>query len=168
MQNLGQIRFYRSSDKQLVLSWDVSTQLNGTWSIIYNVPSWTYYVVYKGQSHLASYLSGVSITQWTQQTLDFTTGANLYNAQNLSLSENNWYKYQIAGDCYNDLWVYDFEVNGSDIAIVTKNWFINAWVPVLDRRNFNGDDAINGAEISIIGTNFIRRDSFYLGSSFVW
>ena len=69
---------------------------NGTGEVLINVPAGTYYVVFKGQSHLASYLSGVSISGLGGDFFDFTTGNNLYGSQNLDTQTNNGNQYQTA------------------------------------------------------------------------
>ena len=133
-----------------------------------NVPSGNYFIVYKWQSHLASYLSGQAIVQGISQTLDFTTGSILYNTQNKSISQNDWFQYQIAGDLKNIIWNYDFMINGNDIAILTASWFIDSGVPVLEPKNLNWDAAINVSDISIVGINFERTDPFLSTTKFVW
>lgn len=165
--NLGQIRIY-DDNKQFVLSGYLETNSTGEVDWLDNVPSWTYYVVYKWQSHLASYLSGVVITQWQVQTFDFTTWANLYNTQNLSLTQNDGYQYQIAWDLENIQWVYDFMINGNDIAILTASGFIDSEISILDPKNLNADSAINVSDISIIGINFELTDPYYTSDIFVW
>lgn len=168
--NLGTLKFYNPS-KTLVASIPVNT--NSSWFSgaveVNGLSNDTYYVVYKWQSHLASYLSGVFITAWGLFTLDFTTWTNLFNTQNKSISQNDGYQYQIAGDLLNGSWQYDYQVNWSDISILIKSGFIDYGISVLDPKNLNGDTAINVSDISVIGTNVLREDPFLVDWwMFVW
>ena len=86
-----------------------------------NVPAGNYYIVFKGQSHLASYLSGIALSGTGGEFLDFTTGTNLYGTQQLNESQDDGKRYQSAGDLQNIVGVYDHMVNGNDIAIITAN-----------------------------------------------
>ncbi len=169
LSNLWEIRLYDAA-RQFVMSWAISSNISWTWSWLDNIPSGTYYMVYKGQSHLASYLSGIAVTQWSPMTLDFTTGANLYNVQNVSTSTDDWYKYQIAWDMKNIAGIYDFVINGNDISsIVYGSGLVEWWIQVLDPKNLNGDTSINGADIAIVGINFQLTDPFLVGSvTFSW
>ena len=167
--NRWEIRFY-DENRQLVLSGDIQTTSFGSGSFQQFVAPWTYYVLYKWQSHLTSYLSGVVVTDGGQISLDFTTGSNLYNIQNVSLTQDNWYKYQIAWDMKNTQWIYDFVVNGNDISsIVYWSWLVEWWIQMLDPKNLNGDTSVNGADIAVIGINFQSTDPFAWSSPlFVW
>ncbi len=165
--NYGEIRFYATSEN-LIYSWILETNEFGIWVLEDIIPSGTYYVVYKWQSQLASYLSGVGIIQWEEFVLDFTTGTNLFNIQNKSLSQDDGFKYQIAWDLKNVLWQYDFMINGNDIAILTVSWFIDAGITVLDSKNLNGDSAINISDISIVGINFEQTDPYLWSTLFTW
>lgn len=165
--NIWELKFYNTS-KSLVTWFVVDTNSTGTNTLNLKVPAGMYYVVYKWQSHLASYLSWVSVMDWSVINLDFTTWANLYDTQNKSISVDDWSQYQIAGDLKNILWVYDFTVNGNDISILTMSWFIPSGVDVLDPKNLNADWAINVSDISVIGTNFELKDSYFPGNLFVW
>jgi hypothetical protein len=168
--NYGEIRFYDNS-KDLVYSWILETDELGVWILSDLIPSNTYYIIYKGQSHLASYLSGVEIIQWEKFVLDFTTGVNLYNTQNKSNLVDDWYKYQIAWDLRNTEWKYDFLVNWNDISVIVFwSGFVEWWISVLNPKNLNWDSAINWADIAIIGINFQLQDSFieWGETLFVW
>ncbi len=165
--NIGELRLYDESFA-LKYSWSVITNQNGTWILESFLPSWTYYVVYKWQSQLASYLTSIEIVEWYTQIFDFTTWTNLYNTQNKSITENDWYQYQIAWDLKNINGQYDFMVNGNDIAILTMSWFIDAGIFVLDPKNLNGDSAINVSDISVIGVNFELTDPYFSSDMFVW
>ncbi len=168
--NYGEIRVY-DLDKQFVVWWNLESSSTGLAEWMDNIPSGTYYVVYKWQSHLASYLSGVEIIQGTPQLFDFTTWANLFNTQNKSLSQDDGFQYQVAGDLKNVLGQYDFMINGNDIAILTISWFIDAGITVLDPKNLNADGAINVSDISVIGINFELTDPYYWSiwnTLFVW
>ena len=141
----------------------------GTWSVaVNNLPPGTYYAIFKWQSHLASYLSGVTITLSWNILLDFTTWTNLYGAQNLDAQTDNGIKYQTAGDLKPTSGDYDYTINGNDISIILPS-FPQSWVSVLDPRNLNGDSEINSSDIGIIGTNFLQEDPFLVnGGLFIW
>lgn len=162
--NRGELKFYNQNN-QLILSGSLETNTDWTWIFQQFLPSWIYYAVYKGQSQLASYLSGVQIINWEEFVLDFTTGTNLYNVQNRSISEDDGYRYQIAGDLKNSIGNYDFTINGNDIAILTASGFIDNGISVLDPKNLNGDWAINVSDISVIGINFELTDPFFIWSN---
>lgn len=157
--------FYDGS-KNFVYSWTIWTDSLWTWSFVDEIPAWTYYVVYKWQSQLSSYISWFIVVQnsWLM-LLDFTTWANLYWTQQKNLSEDDWFWYQTAWDLLNSQWVYDFMINGNDIAIIVWGlwWFpIDNWIWILDYRNLNWDVAINSSDIAIIWINFEMEDvSFY-------
>lgn len=165
--NIGEIRFYNSSNV-LQYSWMITTSQFWTWILSDTMPSGIYSVVYKWQSQLASYLSGVEVIEWWELSLDFTTWSNLYNTQNKSITENDGSQYQIAWDLKNVLGQYDFMINGNDIAILTVSWFIDTGIPILDSKNLNGDAAINVSDISIVGINFERTDPFLSSIKFNW
>ncbi|MEI7557951.1 MAG: hypothetical protein WCJ45_03875 [bacterium] len=61
-----------------------------------NIAPGHYYVVFKGQSHLASYVSGIVLTTNGAEYVDFTTGADLYGAQNLDAQTDDGKRYQTA------------------------------------------------------------------------
>lgn len=165
--NVGEIRFYTLSHV-LQYSWLITTSPSGTWVLEDTIPEWIYYVVYKWQSQLASYLSGIEIIAWEEFVLDFTTGTNLFNIQNKSISQDDGFKYQIAGDLKNIIGQYDFMINGNDIAILTASWFIDTAISVVDPKNLNGDAAINVSDVSIVGINFELTDPFLSSTKFVW
>jgi hypothetical protein len=160
--NRGVLRFY-DANKSLIRSGIVAT--NSSWLATVQVDSLSngiYYVVYKWQSHLASYLSWISVTVWSVISLDFTTWSNLFNTQNQSLSQDDGFQRQIAGDLKSTNNKYDYTVNGNDIAILTLSGFIDAWIDVLDPKNLNADVAINVSDISVIGVNFQLKDPFHV------
>jgi hypothetical protein len=165
--NIGTLKFYNPS-KSLVSSVPITTNsswvaIDSSWLTILEIdwlPSDTYYVVYKWQSHLASYLSGVAVTVWWLFYLNFTTWTDLFNTQNKSLSVDDGNQYQTAGDLLNGSWEYDYQVNWSDISILIRSGFIDYGISVLDPKNLNGDAAINVSDISVIGTNVLKEDPF--------
>lgn len=129
---------------------------------------WDYYIVFKGQSHLASYLSWWTITGLWTDVFDFTTGANLYETQENS-AWPNWWRYQTAGDLKNTSDQYDYIINGNDISIMLYGTFPEYGVDALNPRNLNGDWAINASDISIIGNNVLKQDVFAAdGWIFIW
>lgn len=141
---------------------------DGYWTWEINVPSWSYYIVFKGQSHLASYLSGETITGLGTDMFDFTTGNTLYDTQENSAGDNGW-RYQTAGDLKNTSDQYDYVINGNDISIILYGTFPEYGVDALDPRNLNGDSAINASDISIIGNNVLKQDAFAAdGWLFIW
>ncbi len=161
------IKIY-NTNKQFVASsteFELDSDGYGTWEI--TLTPWTYYAVFKWQSHLASYLSWITFTgSW--DILDFTTGSNLYGAQTLDpLTDNGW-RYQTAWDLKNIDGEYDFVINGNDISIILFGTFPQ-WAGVLDPRNLNGDTMINASDISIIGANCLKQDAFAtIGGIFTW
>lgn len=167
--NEWELRFY-DMNRQFVSSWLLTTNTLGTWVFQKFIQAGTYYVVYKGQSHLASYLSGVVVATWSEVSVDFTTGANLYNVQNKTSSQNDGWKYQLAWDMKNTQWVYDYVINGNDISsIVYWSGLVEWGINVLNPKNLNGDTSINGADIAVVGINFQQTDPFALPSPlFVW
>jgi hypothetical protein len=162
------IKFY-DTNKQFVAS-STLFELNGagTGEWLVNVLPGTYYVFFKWQSHLASYLSGVIVTNTLSWSFfDFTTGTNLYGAQNLDAQTNNGMKYQTAWDLKPTVWDYDNIVNGNDISIILP-LFPSAWINVLEPVNLNGDSEINSSDIGIIWTNFLQEDAFKEWILFTW
>lgn len=138
----------------------------GTWNI--SLAPWNYYIVFKWESHLASYLSGETITALGIDFFDFTTGTNLYETQENSGWPNGW-RYQTAWDLANTLGEYDHVINGNDISIMLYGTFPEYGVDSLDPRNLNGDSAINASDISIIGNNVLKQDVFATdGWIFIW
>ena len=163
--NIWILKIY-DSNKTLVATSDAfELNSNGTGQALINVPAGTYYTVFKGQSHLASYLSWITISGAWGEVLDFTTGT-VYNTQNLNSAQDDWNQYQSAWDLKNILGVYDYTINGNDIAILTANGFQESGIGVLDPKNLNGDWAINVSDISVIGTNFEKTDPFYANTLF--
>ena len=162
------IKLYNAS-KQLVATSPLFT-LNGagTGEALITAPADTYYIVFKWQSQLASYLSGVTISGLWGEFLDFTTGSNLHWTQQLNSAQDDGYRYQSAGDLKNTLGVYDYMVNGNDIAILTANGLAEWGIDVLDPRNLNADWAVNASDISVIGVNFEQTDMFYHNTFFTW
>ncbi|MFA7298568.1 MAG: hypothetical protein WC010_02880 [Candidatus Absconditabacterales bacterium] len=167
--NTGILKIY-DSNKTLIFTSPLFT-LNdaGTGETDISVPVGTYYVAFKGQSHLASYLSGVTIGGTGSDVFDFTTGSNLYGAQNLDSQTDNGNKYQTAGDLKNINGDYDFVINGNDISVILYSSFPQLGVDVLEPRNLNGDSAVNASDISIIGANSSMQDAFATaGGIFIW
>ena len=140
----------------------------GTGEVEIGISPGIYYIVFKGQSHLASYLSWVFINSNGLDIFDFTTGTNLYNSQQLNSSQDDGYRYQTAGDLKNSQWVYDSKINGNDISIITQYGFQEWGIGVLDPRNLNGDTSINASDISVIGVNFGKTDPFFENTMFTW
>lgn len=122
-------------------------------------PGQNYYIVFKGQSHLASYISGQIITALGNDLFDFTTGNNLYDTQENSAGDNGR-RYQTAGDLKNTSDQYDHVINGNDISIMLYGTFPEYGVDAINPRNLNGDSAINASDISIIGNNVLKQDAF--------
>ncbi|MDD3262873.1 MAG: hypothetical protein PHR61_03420 [Candidatus Absconditabacteria bacterium] len=170
LANIGELRLY-DIDKNFIISGSIESSSTGSSEWLDNVPSGTYYIVYKGQSHLASYLSGVVITQGEVMEFDFTTGSNLYDTQQKSNLVDDGYRYQIAGDLKNTNGEYDFVINGNDISVIVfGSGFVEGGISVLDPKNINGDGSINGADIAVVGINFQLKDQFVdsLDSLFIW
>lgn len=159
------LKIYDSNRTLVATSNAFELNSNGTGQALINVAAWTYYAVFKWQSHLASYLSGIMISGVWGEILDFTTGS-VYNTQNLNSAQDDWNQYQSAWDLKNILGIYDHTINGNDIAILTANGFQESGIGVLDPKNLNGDWAINVSDISVIGVNFEKTDPFYANSIF--
>lgn len=157
--NSGLIKIYNTNK---VLQKTIEVWIASDWfgEFLTDIAPGTYHFVFKWQSHLASYLSWVEFSWWNQ-TIDFTTWANLYSTQQLNLSQDDWYRYQTAWDLKNINWVYDYMINWNDIAIITTNWFIDSGIAVLDPRNLNWDNAVNASDIAIIWINFEKTDPYY-------
>lgn len=153
------IKIY-NTNKVLQKTINVWVNANGTGWFLLDIAPGTYHIVFKWQSQLASYLSWF-ILSWWDQLLDFTTWTNLYWTQNYSSAQDDGYRYQTAWDLKNKEWKYDFEVNWNDISIVTMSWLVENWISILDPKNLNGDSAINVSDISVIWTNFEKRDFYY-------
>lgn len=163
------LKIYSMSKTLIATSPLFTLNNNGTGEVLINVPAGTYYVVFKGQSHLASYLSGVSISGLGGDFFDFTTGNNLYGSQNLDTQTNNGNQYQTAWDMKNGAGVYDGNINGSDITMIINGTFPQQWADVLEPRNLNGDTAINASDISVIWANCDKQDAFATaGGIFIW
>ena len=158
--NIWILKFY-DMNKNFVAS-SSPFNLNALWTgtITVNIWSGTYYAVFKWQSHLASYLSGIQIIIWTWNVFDFTTGTNLYGTQNLDSATDDGKQYQTAWDLKNTNGDYDYVINGNDVSIMLYDTFPQLWVSILEPRNLNGDTAINASDISVIGTNFMKQDDF--------
>ncbi len=163
------LKVYDSSKTLIATSPLFTLNSAGTGEALISAPAGTYYMVFKWQSHLASYLSGVILGGTWGEFLDFTTGTDLYNTQQLNDAEDDGYRYQTAGDLKNVLGDYDFTINGNDIAILTANGFQEWGINVLDPRNLNGDTAVNASDISVIGVNFAKTDPFFSDNGiFIW
>ncbi|EKD24979.1 MAG: hypothetical protein ACD_80C00142G0021 [uncultured bacterium (gcode 4)] len=173
--NTWVLKFY-DMNKQFVKS-SVPFTLNamGTGEVTIDITWGTYYVVFKGQSHLISYLSGITLVPGTGDIFDFTTGADLSGAQNINSQQDDGYRYQTAGDLKSSAGVYDHVINGNDISIILYvTWamtFPQYWVSVLDPRDLNGDNSAWPSDLSVIGSNALKSDSFAppsLGGIFSW
>ena len=166
LANKWEIRFY-NTDNELIFSEDI---LSDSWwnaEFLALIPDGIYTVVYKWQSHLASFLHNVHIVPWNTLVFDFTTWSNLSWVQNYTNATDNGSRYQIAWDLKNIEWKYDFTVNGNDIAIITISWFVSV-VPDLDPRDLNGDNVINVSDLAIIWSNFEQQDVFFNGHMYNW
>jgi hypothetical protein len=162
--NDWKLMFYASNDTWIILySGYLSTNTNGTWEFLQMIPDWYYDVVYKWQWHLSSYLDDVYITWWQSVILDFTAGANLYATKSYSDSIDDGYRYQIAWDLRNTMWIYDGKINVNDITmLVTSECNYNGWIiDQYQKCNLNGDSRVNMADIWVIITN-ISQEWIYL------
>jgi hypothetical protein len=160
------VKIYNTS-KVLQRTIDIWLNGNWTWALFTDIAPGTYYFIFKWQSQLASYISWVIISWSWSQTIDFTTWANLYGTQKLNMTQDDWYRYQTAGDLKSAQWVYDYMVNGNDISIITANWLFDNGISVLDPRNLNGDIAVNASDIAVIWINFQLKDPYYT-NTFSW
>ena len=168
-ENTWVIKTYTSN--KILIGTSLPFKLNsaGTGETQINASAETYYVVFKGQSHLASYLSWVILWGTGEQILDFTTGNNLYGAQNLDTQTDDGKKYQTAWDLKNTDGQYDYVINGNDISIILYGTFPQLWIDLSDPRNLNGDTAVNASDISIIWANCLKQDAFAnAGGLFIW
>ena len=162
LANVWEIRFYKSN--QLKYSASVLSDVDwyGTFSGV--IPSGVYTVVYKWQSHLASYITDVHVWSGYSTGFDFTTWTNLVWVQNKTNLLDNWFRYQIAWDLEKDDWFYDFTINSTDISVVTKSWFLRDMPG--DPRDLNGDWQISVDDLAVIGANFDMNDDFYAWNVF--
>ncbi len=158
--NIWVLKFYDTNKNYIWSSQPFTLNDNGTWTVLVNIDPGIYYVFFKWQSHLASYLSWVSVVSWSINTFDFTTGNNLYGTQTLDTETDDGYRYQTAWDLQNTDGEYDFVINGNDISIMLYYTFPDLSVNVLDPRNLNGDSAINASDLSVIWTNCLMQDPF--------
>ena len=159
LNNSWVIKIYNSS-KVLQKTIDVAINANWTWEIFTDIMPGNYYIIFKWQSHLASYISW-SLLWLSNPTLDFTTWASLRWWQQKNMSQDDWYKYQTAWDLKNWNWIYDYMINWNDISIITKNWLYDNWISILDPRNLNGDTTIHASDIAVIWINFEKTDYYY-------
>ena len=164
LANVWEIRFYKWN--QLKYSWSVETDSGWYWTFHAIIPNDVYNVVYKWQSHLASYLTDVRVWSWYSTGFDFTTWDNLYGVQNYTSKEDDWFRYQIAWDLRNSSWDYDFMVNGNDITVILTAW--QETVENNDPRDLNWDNVINVSDISIIWANFEQKDIFEDNNPYSW
>lgn len=162
LANVWEIRFYKWNQ----LKYSASVSSDADWFGVFSgiIPSGLYTVVYKWQSHLASYLTDVHVGSWYSTGFDFTTWTNLVWVQNYTNSTDNWFRYQIAWDLESDLWVYDFTINSTDISIVTKSWFLDNMFG--DPRDLNGDWKISVDDLAVIWANFDQNDEFFAENAF--
>ena len=166
LANIWEIRFY---DNNLLVYSNDNVESDSGWFASFSalIPDGVYTVVYKWQSHLASYLYNVPVIAWTTFMFDFTSWLNLSWVQNYTNTTDNWSKYQIAWDLKNTEWKYDFTVNWNDIAIITVSWFVTH-VDDLDPRDLNWDNVINVSDLAIIWANFEQEDVFFNGHMYNW
>ncbi|EKD24982.1 MAG: hypothetical protein ACD_80C00142G0024 [uncultured bacterium (gcode 4)] len=159
-ENIWILKIYDISKALIFTSQPFTLNSAGTGETLIYSPPGAYYVAFKWQSHLASYLEGKIIWGTGIDFFDFTIGANLYGAQNINSQEDDGNKYQTAWDLKNTNGAYDFVINGNDISIVLNGTFPLYWASVLEPRNLNGDDAVNASDLSVIGGNALKKDSF--------
>lgn len=167
LANKWEIRFYDVNDELVYSNDDIRSDSGWNAEFSALIPEGIYTVVYKWQSHLASYLYNVPVIAWSTFMFDFTTWLNLSWVQNYTNTVDNGSKYQIAWDLKNIEWKYDFTVNWNDIAIITISWFV-AEVADLDPRDLNGDNVINVSDLAIIWANFEQQDVFFDGNMYKW
>ena len=169
LANTWILKFYDTNMNFITSSLPFTLNAMGTGeAIVNNIPPGTYYAIFKWQSHLASYISWFTLLQFWNQ-IDFTTGNNLYWAQNFDSQTDNGKKYQTAWDMKNGVGDYDGVINGSDITMIINGTFPQQWVDVFDPRNLNGDTAINASDISVIWANCDKEDIFSVnGGMLIW
>jgi len=164
--NEWKLLLYANGDRTSVLySWYLTTNTNWTWNYTEDIPTWLYDIVYKWQSHLWSYLSGVFITWWQELVLDFTTWTNLF------YTNHDWvFEYQVAWDMKNSQWVYDWEINVWDITMLIWSSDYYGWnnVDQWNINNLNGDSLVTSADLSVIIDNFGDRGPYYMSSPEFW
>lgn len=167
LANRWEIRFY-DTDGELVYS-NENILTDSWWNAEFSalIPDGTYTVVYKWQSHLASYLYNISVIAGSTFIFDFTTWNTLSWVQNYTSITDNGSKYQIAWDLKNMKGKYDFTVNWNDVTIVTVSWFVDH-VDDLDPRDLNWDNVINVMDLAIIWANFEQEDVFLPGNMYGW
>ena len=167
LANIWEIRFY-DENNELVYSKD--NIISDSWwnaEFLALIPDGVYTVVYKWQSHLASFMYGISVIAGITSGFDFTVWNSLSWVQNYTSISDNGSKYQIAWDLKSIEGKYDFTVNWNDVTIVTVSWFVD-YVDDLDPRDLNWDNVINVADLAIIWTNFQKEDIFFLGNMYGW
>jgi len=168
LANRWEIRFYDANDELVYFSGSILS--DSWWNAEFSalIPDGVYTVVYKWQSHLASYLYNVSVIAWTTFGFDFTTWNNLSWVQNYTNIADDGSRYQIAWDLKSTIdWRYDFTVNWNDISIVTVSWFVD-YVDDLDPRDLNWDNVINVSDLAIIWANFEQEDIFFHSNMYGW
>lgn len=156
--------YFLDQNKNFIYSWSITTSSSWNSSFIdgmMNIQPWVYYVAYASQSHLASYISWVVVEQnsWLIY-LDFTTWINLTWTELCWYVWYDWYSCQVAWNIINSQWISDWEVNWSDISIITEFWLADGWITLLDKRNLNWDSALNSLDIGIVWANFLKYDGF--------
>lgn len=167
LANKWEIRFYDTSNNLVYSNDDIISDSGWLATFAALVPRGTYTIVYKWQSHLASYLYDILVIPGETLIFDFTTWLDLTWVQNYTNVSDNGYKYQIAWDLKSIDWKYDFIVNWNDISIITTSWFVDH-VEDLDPRDLNWDNVINVSDLSIIWANFRQKDVFYDDNMYHW
>ena len=167
-ENIWTLKIYDFSKTLLFTSQPFTLNSAGTGETLIYAPPGSYYVVFKWQSHLASYLDWENIWGTGIDFFDFTTWTNLHGTQNLNSTQDDGKQYQTAWDLKNTNGAYDFVINGNDISIILYGTFPQLWVNALDPRNLNGDTAVNASDLSVIWTNCLKQDAFAGGGLFIW
>lgn len=167
LANRWEIRFYDANDELVYFNENILS--DSWWNAEFSalIPDGIYTVVYKWQSHLASFMYDVPVIAGSTVGFDFTTWNSLSWVQNYTNISDNGSKYQIAWDLKSIEGKYDFTVNWNDVSIVTVSWFVD-YVDDLDPRDLNWDNVINVADLAIIWANFEKEDIFFLGNMYGW
>lgn len=167
LANRWEIRFYDESNELIYSNDNILT--DSWWNAEFSalIPDGIYTVVYKWQSHLASFMYDIPVIAGQTVWFDFTTWNSLSWVQNYTTLSDNGSKYQIAWDLKNKKGKYDFTVNWNDVTIVTASWFLDH-VDDLDPRDLNWDNVVNVMDLAIIWANFEKEDIFLSGNIYGW